>query len=48
MPAHPTRWQKGEDPIDVKKAKMVISKVSAIREAFFFLLPVEPIGPLAT
>ncbi|GAA5898524.1 transcription initiation factor TFIID subunit TAF2 [Sporobolomyces salmoneus] len=48
MPPHPTRWQRAEDPVDVKKAKLVISKVSSIREAFFFLLPVEAVGPLAT
>ncbi|GAA5961060.1 hypothetical protein JCM3765_006519 [Sporobolomyces pararoseus] len=48
MPPHPSRWQKPEDPVDIKKAKMVIQKVSAIREAFFFLLPVEAVGPLAT
>ncbi|GAA5938378.1 transcription initiation factor TFIID subunit TAF2 [Sporobolomyces koalae] len=48
MPPHPTRWQRPDDPIDIKKAKMVISKVQGIREAFFFLLPVEAVGPLAT
>ncbi|GAA6019407.1 hypothetical protein JCM11491_004818 [Sporobolomyces phaffii] len=48
MPPHPGRWQKPEDPVDVKKAKLVLSKVQAIREAFFFLLPVEAVGPLAT
>ena len=48
MPAHPTRWQQAAEPVDIKKAKQVLSKVQGIREAFFFLLPVEAVGPLAT
>lgn len=43
---HPSRWLKGSDPVDVKKAKSVLSKMKAMREAFFFQQPVDPTGGL--
>lgn len=38
---HPSKWVKPYDPVDVKKAKGIISKVQGMREAFFFLQPVD-------
>lgn len=41
---HPSRWFNPYDAVDDKKARAVISKVSAMREAFWFLQPVDPIA----
>ncbi|KAK4058342.1 hypothetical protein OIO90_000500 [Microbotryomycetes sp. JL221] len=41
---HPSKWIDGEESIDVKKVKAVISKMQGMREAFFFLVPVDPIA----
>ncbi|BGP23606.1 transcription initiation factor TFIID subunit 2 [Rhodotorula toruloides] len=47
-PPYPTKWVDPEGPIDIAKAKSVLSKIRSLREAFFFQYPVEPLGPLAT
>ncbi|KWU43351.1 hypothetical protein RHOSPDRAFT_11631, partial [Rhodotorula sp. JG-1b] len=47
-PPYPTKWVDPDAPVDVAKARAVLSKVRAIREAFFFQYPVEAVGPLAT
>lgn len=47
-PPYPTKWVDPDAPVDVAKARTVLSKVRAIREAFFFQCPVEAVGPLAT
>lgn len=47
-PPYPTKWVDPEGPVDVAKARAVLSKVRTIREAFFFQYPVEAVGPLAT
>lgn len=40
----PSQWVKEWDPVDERKAKTIISKLQGMREAFFFLAPVDPIG----
>ncbi|GAA5972288.1 hypothetical protein JCM8115_005958 [Rhodotorula mucilaginosa] len=47
-PPYPTKWVDPDASVDVAKARAVLSKVRAIREAFFFQYPVEAVGPLAT
>lgn len=40
----PTKWFKADAQIDFKKAKSVVSKMKGMREAFFFLEPVDAVG----
>ncbi|GAA5825196.1 hypothetical protein JCM3770_002346, partial [Rhodotorula araucariae] len=47
-PPYPTKWVNPDEAVDIPKALQVLAKVRGIREAFFFQLPVEPVGPLAT
>ncbi|GAA6000165.1 transcription initiation factor TFIID subunit TAF2 [Rhodotorula paludigena] len=47
-PPYPTKWVDAEAPVDIAKARQVLTRVRAIREAFFFQYPVEAVGPLAT
>ncbi|POY76846.1 hypothetical protein BMF94_0098 [Rhodotorula taiwanensis] len=47
-PPYPTKWVDPDAPVDLAKARLVLTKVRAIREAFFFQQPVEAVGPLAT
>ncbi|GAA5975739.1 hypothetical protein JCM10908_005265 [Rhodotorula pacifica] len=47
-PPYPTKWVDPDAPVDIAKARAVLSKVRTIREAFFFQYPVEAVGPLAT
>lgn len=41
---HPTRWFNPNDPVDPKKVKTVVHKISGMKEAFWFLQPVDPIA----
>ncbi|GAA5969785.1 hypothetical protein JCM11641_008040 [Rhodosporidiobolus odoratus] len=47
-PSAPSKWVKGDEKVDIPKARAILSKVRGIREAFFFQYPVEAVGPLAT
>lgn len=40
---HPTRWFNPNDSVDPKKVRAVVNKISGMREAFWFLQPVDPI-----
>ncbi|KAK4051913.1 hypothetical protein OIV83_002618 [Microbotryomycetes sp. JL201] len=41
---HPSRWVNPDDPIDTKKVRAIIQKMQSMREAFFFLVPVDPVA----
>lgn len=41
---HPSKWVKSYETVDTKKAKGVIGKLQTMREAYFFLQPVDPIA----
>ncbi|KAM0788313.1 hypothetical protein ACM66B_001456 [Microbotryomycetes sp. NB124-2] len=41
---HPSRWVSPDDPVDVKKVRAIIQKMQGMREAFFFLVPVDPVA----
>ncbi|KAK4702866.1 hypothetical protein P7C70_g3357, partial [Phenoliferia sp. Uapishka_3] len=47
LPPPPHTFISARDRIDVKKAKSVINKMKGMREAFFFLVPVDPVGLVA-
>lgn len=44
---YPSQWFKESDPINLKKAKAVMKKMSELPESFFFRDPVEAVGGLA-
>jgi transcription initiation factor TFIID subunit 2 len=43
-----SKWINFDLPVDMKRAKSIMAKMRELPESFFFLLPVEPVGALAT
>lgn len=48
LPPAPSNWFRSGDPPDRKKVRSVLNKMQGLREAFFFQVPVEAVGALAT